>query len=82
MTKPVEMPADDASLRRRLHENADKRSGRRLGLLARVVQQLEVEELAQGLDRAFDDDRQIGLLTKEKLQEFINKVREDHPYGR
>ena len=82
MTKPVEMPTDVASLRRRLHEDIERMNGVRLTLLERIVRQLEIEGLANELDSAFDEDRRQGLLTSEKIQQVINQVRAEHPYGK
>jgi len=81
MTKPVEMPMDAVSLRRRLHEDIERMNGVRLTLLERIVRQLEVEALANELDSAFDEDRRQGLLTGEKIQKVISQVRAKHPYG-
>ena len=82
MTKPAELPLDEVSLRRRLHEEIERMSGSRLTLLGRVVQKLEIEELGRELDRAFDEDRRRGALSNEKVQQVINQVRAEHPYGR
>jgi hypothetical protein len=82
MTKPAQWPTDDASLRRKLHEDVDRMSGSGLALLGRIVQQLEIEKLAGELDIAFDDDRGRGALTLEKVQQIIEQVRAEHPYGR
>ncbi len=82
MTKPAQWPTDEASLRRKLHEDVDRFSGSGLALLGRIVQQLEVEKLAEELDSAFDDDRSRGALTPEKVQQIIEQVRAGHPYGR
>ena len=82
MTKPAQWPTDETSLRRKLHEEMDRLSGSGLALLGRIVQQLEIEKLAGELDSAFDDDRSRGALAQEKVQEIIQQVRAEHPYGR
>ena len=82
MTKPAQWPTDEASLRRKLHEDVDRMSGSGLALLGRIVQQLDIERLSADLDDAFDDDRRRGAFTQEKVQQIIEKVRAEHPYGR
>lgn len=82
MTKPAQWPTDEASLRRKLNEEMDRMSGSGLALLGRIVQQLELEKLAGELDDAFDDDCNRGALTQEKVQQIIQQVRTERPYGR
>lgn len=80
MVKPVEMPADSQSLKKTLHEKIEHLSGDKLSLLNRVVLQLEAEELAKELDRAFDDDRREGRITGERVQQILSEVRAKHGY--
>lgn len=80
MVKPVEMPADSQSLKKALHEKIEHLNGDKLSLLNRVVLQLEAEELAQELDRAFDEDRREGRITSERVQQIISEVWTKHGY--
>ena len=80
MVKPMEMPADERSLKQVLHEKIDQLSADRLSLLNRVLLQLEAEELAQSLDAAFDEDRKAGKLTSERIQQILSQVRAEHSY--
>lgn len=80
MVKPVEMPADSQSLKKALHEKIEHLNGDKLSLLNRVVLQLEAEDLAHELDRAFDEDRREGRITGERVQQILSEVRAKHGY--
>ena len=80
MVKPVEMPADEQSLKKALHGRIEQLSAERLLLLNRVLLQVEAEELAQSLDAAFDEDRKAGKLSSERIQPVLSQVRAEHSY--
>lgn len=80
MVKPDDMLLDDQSVRQTLHEKIDRMRGDRLTLLNQVVLQLEADQLAGELDKAFDQDRQQLALTKEKILQAVARHREEHPY--
>ena len=81
MTKPVEMPTDSQSLKQALHDRIEQLKERDLSLLSRVALQLEVEELARDLDRAFDEDRRAGRLSRERVEQVIAEVRARHGHA-
>ena len=82
MTKPVTTPADGQSLKSVLHEKIERLDGNKLSLLNRVILQLEAEELAASLDAAFDEDRDAGRVSGERIQQVLAQVRAEHPYER
>lgn len=82
MVKPMETPSDVESLRNVLAEKVQQMDASRLSMLNRIVQQLEIDELADQLDSAADQDRQTGKLTSERIQEVVAQVRSEHPYER
>ena len=81
MVKPLEMPADEQSLKEALHTRIEQLGADRLSLLNRVLLQLEAEELAQSLDAAFDEDRKAGKLSSERVQRVLSQVRAECSYG-
>jgi hypothetical protein len=81
MVKPLTMPSDAEHLKRRLHEQIEQLDASKLSLLNRVVLQLEAQELAAELDAAFDQDRQTGKLTEERIKQVLADVRAAHPCG-
>jgi hypothetical protein len=80
MVKPSEIPVDDEGLRKTLHEKIEQLNQPDLGLLNKVLMQLEVDRLAAELDAAFEQDRREGKLTKEKIEQAIAEHRARHPY--
>ena len=80
MVKPNEMVVDERCLKKTLHEKIEQMQAEDLSLLNRIVTQLEVEQLAGGLDQAFDRDRREGKLSREKIQQAIAQHRSKHPY--
>ena len=74
------MPSDSQSLKRLLHDKIEQLDGVKLSLLNRVILQLEAEELAESLDAAFDQDREEGKLTDERVQQVLAQVRSEHRY--
>jgi hypothetical protein len=80
MVKPMEMPSDAESLRKVLDEKVRQMDALRLSMLNCIVQQLEIDDLADRLDRAVDQDHQTGKLTSERIQQVIAQVRSQHPY--
>ena len=80
MVKPNEILVDEGSLKKSLHDKIEQMELEDLSLLNRIVSQLEVEQLAGGLDQAFDGDRREGKLTAEKIQWAIARHRSRHPY--
>ena len=53
----------------------------RLEVLSRMLQQLRLFELADQIDRDFDEDRAAGRLSPEKVAEAVLAVRRDYPYA-
>lgn len=78
----METPSDVECLRKVLAEKVQQMDASRVLMLNRIVQQLEVDELADQLDRASDQDRQTGKLASERVLEVIAQVRSEHPYER
>ena len=81
MVKPLEMPADEQSLKEALHARIEQLGADRLSLLNRVLLHLAAEELAQSLDAAFDEDRKAGKLSSERVQRVLSQVRAECSYG-
>ena len=63
-----------------LHAKLDRLSAPRLSELSRIVRQWELEESGQTLDEAFDQDRQEGKLSDEKISKAIAEHRARRPY--
>ena len=76
----MDIPSDAPSLKKALHERIEQLSVSKLSLLNRVLLQLEAEELAANLDKAFEADRKAGKLSNERIQGIIAQVRAEHPY--
>lgn len=53
----------------------------RLEVLSRMLQQLRLFELADQIDRNFDEDRAAGGLSPDKVAEVVLAVRREHPYA-
>jgi hypothetical protein len=80
MVKPVELPADNQSLKEMLHNKIEHLDSSDLSILNRVALQLEAERTADALDAAFDEDRKAGKLSGERVRKIISEVRKEHPY--
>ena len=78
MIKQVENPVQGESLKKLLHDKIDRLDSVQLSLLNRVLLQLEAEGLAADLDIAFDEDRNSGKLTEQRVQQVVSAVRGRH----
>ena len=74
-------PANPEDLRRFFHQEIDRMEPSRLEVLNRMLQQLRLFELADQIDRDFDEDRAAGRLSPEKVAEAVLAVRRDCPYA-
>ncbi len=68
-------------LRQTLHEKIDRLPVSRLAAADRMLLQIEVDQLREELDSAFDQDQAQSKLTLEKVGEAIALHRARHPYA-
>jgi len=80
MPDMVENEAEAQKLRRALHEKIDRLPASRLPAAERLLLRVEVEQLRQELDSAFDQDRAESRLSPQKVSEAIALHRARHPY--
>jgi hypothetical protein len=80
MVKPAPIALDSNKLKKLLHEKIDEADEGRLSLLNRIVMQLEAEDLAASLDKAFDEDRESGKPNEDRVQKVLAQVRAQRPY--
>jgi Cu/Ag efflux protein CusF len=81
MPEVLKSDSEAQKLRQSLHEKIDRLPLSKLAAADRVLLQMEVEELREGLDLAFDQDRAESKLTPEKVGEAIALHRARHPYA-
>ena len=72
-------PVEPGKLKPVLHDKIERMDDQHLALVNRVLLQLEAEELAEGLSKAFDRDREQGLLRR--IPELIKQFRAEHRYA-
>jgi hypothetical protein len=72
-------PVPPEQLKPVLHEKIERMSGEQLSLLNRVLLQLEVEERADRLSEAFDQDHAAGRLRR--VTELVQEFRAKHRYA-
>jgi hypothetical protein len=80
MPDMVETEAEAQKLRKALHEQIDKLPASTLPAAERLLLQVEVEQLRQDLDLAFDRDRAQARLSPQKVVEANALHRARHPY--
>jgi hypothetical protein len=68
-------------LRQTLHEKIDRLPVSRLAAADRLLLQMEVAQLREELDSAFDQDQAQSKLTPKKIGEAIAFHRARHPYA-
>ena len=72
-------PVQPDQLKPVLHEKIERMNGEQLSLLNRVLLQLEVEERADRLGEAFDQDHAKGRLRR--VAELVREFRAKHRYA-
>ena len=77
MSKPT--PIEPEKLKPVLHEKIERMDAEHLSLLNRVLLQVEVEDLADRLNDAFDRDRAQGKLRR--VSELVKQFRAGHRYA-
>lgn len=80
MAEIVTNEAEARKLRQGLHDKIDQLPVSKLPKVERLLLQIEVDQLRQELDSAFDQDRAESKLTPEKIGEAIALHRARHPY--
>jgi hypothetical protein len=80
MPEVVDNEAEAQKLRKALHEKIDRLPASTLPAAERLLLQVEVEQLRQELDSAFDQDRAQARLSPQKVSEAIALHRARHPY--
>ena len=73
--------ADAQNLRQRLHQRIDRLPPSSLAAAERLLVQIEVEQLREELDSAFDLDQAESKLSPQKVADAIALHRAEHPYG-
>lgn len=72
--------ADPKELRPLLHAEVDKLRDENLGLAHRMLLEIELQQVTDELDEAFDEARAAGRLTPESIAAAIAAHRAAHPY--
>jgi hypothetical protein len=80
MPEIVENEAETQKLRKALHDRIDRLPAGTLPAAERLLLQVEVGQLRQELDSAFDPDRAQDKLSAPKVSEAIALHRARHPY--
>ena len=80
MAEMVENEAETQKLRKALHDRIDRLPAGTLPAAERLLVQVEVGQLRQELDSAFDQDRAQYKLSPQKVSEAIALHRTRHPY--
>ena len=81
MPEVVKNDSEAQKLRRSLHEKIDRLPLSKLAAADRLLLQMEVDELREELDLAFDRDHAQAKLTPEKIGQAIALHRARHPYA-
>ncbi len=79
MNSRASEPVPPEKLKPLLHEKIDRMNGGQLALLDRVLLQLEAEEAADRLSKAFDADHAAGKLGR--VAELVRQFRAEHRYA-
>jgi hypothetical protein len=79
MNSRASRPLPPEQLKPALHEKIDRMNGEQLALLDRVLLQLEAEEAADRLGKAFDADHAQGKLRR--VTELVREFRAEHRYA-
>ena len=80
MSTLTTVPVDPKELRPLLHAMIDRLRDENLLVLHRVALELELDEVTDRLNEAFDEARAAGRLTPERIAEAIAAHRAAHPY--
>ena len=81
MPEMVTNDLEARKLRKTLHEKIDRLSVSRLAAADRLLLQMEVDQLREELDSAFEQDEAQSKLTPEKVGQAIALHRARHPYA-
>ena len=81
MPEMVKNNSEAQKLRRSLHEKIDRLPPSKLAAADRLLLQIEVDELREELDLAFDKDLAELKLAPEKVGKAISLHRARHPYA-
>ena len=81
MPEMVRDNSEAQKLRQSLHEKIDRLPLSKLAAADRLLLQMEVDELREELDLAFDKDQAASKLAPEKVVEAISLHRVRHPYS-
>jgi hypothetical protein len=73
--------AEAQKLRQGLHQRIDRLPTSSLAAADRLLLKIEVEQLREELDSAFDKDQAESKLSPEKVRDAIALHRAHHPYG-
>ena len=78
MKQDVQSSNSPESLRPLLHDKIERMTDEQLGLMNRVLLQIEAEELAERLGKAFDEEEAQGKLGR--IPELVRQFRSEHRY--
>ncbi|MEY2428704.1 MAG: hypothetical protein QOJ40_1589 [Verrucomicrobiota bacterium] len=81
MPEVAKNDSEAQKLRQSLHEKIDRLPPSKLAAADRLLLQMEVDELREELDLAFDKDKAGSKLAPEKVGEAIALHRARHPYA-
>ena len=73
--------AEAQKLRQGLHQRIDRLPPSRLAVAERLLLKLEVEQLREDLNSAFDNDQAESKFSPQKVSDAIALHRARHPYG-
>lgn len=71
-------PIQPEKLKPLLHQKIDKLNNEELAFLDQVLLRLEIEQSADRLGRAFDEDQAQGKM--QRIGELVRQFRDEHPY--
>jgi hypothetical protein len=77
-TNPLSISLAPEELKPALHIKIDHMSEAQLRILHRVLQQIEMEELAEKIGKDFDRDDEANKF--QRIPELVQQFRAEHPY--
>lgn len=80
MNATAALPKNPQELRPLLHAEVDRLPDEHLEKAHRMLSEMEIEWLVEGLGAATEDAWKLGEITPEKIESAILEHRQKHPY--